>query len=112
MFVQFRSWHLLDERVEHRAISHVEGIGIIYYRVTSIEHLHFCCRYHYIVEHLVCKTILPLHVLVGQTEIVLLAHQFQGVGGEKRLIIGMHHLDDARAESFVSFHLERAASVF
>ena len=42
--------HLTDEVVEHRAVWHVKGRGIINQRVAAIEHFYFRGRHHHLIE--------------------------------------------------------------
>ena len=46
--LQFHTWQLLDESVEHRALRNVEGIGIIDNGIALIYHLHLRGLHHHL----------------------------------------------------------------
>ena len=104
LLVQLRAGHLTDERVEHRAVGHVEGIGIIHQRIAAIIHLYLRCRHHHLVECLFGEGASSFYEYGGQFEVRILTYIFQRMTTITGVIVWMRNLDDARTKRLVSLH--------
>ena len=104
LFRQFRARHLLNQCVEHRAVGHVEGIGIIDKRIATIVHFHFRSCHHHLIKSLFGKGAFAFYEYGGQLEVGILTYIFQRMTTITGVIVWMRNLDDAGTKRLVSLH--------